>query len=156
MKRQRVYVDTSVIGGCLDEEFAEESLALMERAKQGEIVLVVSEVTELELTGARPEVRAVLNDLPAECIERVELTADATALAEQYITAGVVSPRMRADARHIGIATVNRVDVLASWNFKHIVNLRRVHGYNSINLREGYSLLEIRSPRELINDDEDA
>jgi predicted nucleic acid-binding protein len=154
MKRLRVYVDTSVIGGCLDEEFAAESLALIERARRGEIVLVVSEVTELELTGARPEVRAVLEELPSECIERVELTPDATALAGQYIAAGVVSPKMRADARHIGIATVNRVDVLASWNFKHIVNLRRVHGYNSINLREGYSLLEIRSPRELINDDE--
>lgn len=111
-------------------------------------------MTELELAGARPEVRAVLGELPAECIERVELTPDATALAEQYITAGVVSPKIRADARHIGMATANRVDVLASC-FKHIVNLRRVHGYNSINLREGYPLLEIRSPRELTNDAEE-
>ena len=152
MKRMRVYVDTSVVGGCLDVEFEEHSLLLMDRARAGEIVLVVSEVTDLELAGARPEVRAVLDDLPAGVIERVELTEEARALSEQYIEAGVIGPRMAADARHIAIATTSGVDVLASWNFKHIVNLRRVHGYNSINLREGYSILEIRSPRELTND----
>jgi hypothetical protein len=85
----------------------------------------------------------------------VELTEEARTLAGHYIAAGVISPKMLADARHIGVATVNRVDVLASWNFKHIVNLKRVHGYNSINLREGYPLLEIRSPRELTNDAEE-
>ena len=155
MKRLRVYVDTSVIGGCLDEEFSEYSQILIQRARAGEVVLVVSEVTELELAGAREEVRAVLTNLPAEAVERVELTEEARTLAQHYITAGVISPKMLADARHIGIATVQRVDVLASWNFKHIVNLRRVHGYNSINLREGYPLLEIRSPRELTNDAEE-
>lgn len=156
MKRLRVYVDTSVIGGCLDKEFWEHSQKLVERARAGEVVLVVSEVTELELADARAEVRAVLTNLPPECIERVELTAEARTLAEQYIAAGVISPKMLADARHIGIATVTQVDVLASWNFKHIVNLKRVHGYNSINLREGYPLLEIRSPRELTDDAEEA
>jgi hypothetical protein len=154
MKRLRVYVDTSVIGGCLDVEFAEHSRKLMDRARAGEVLLVGSEVTELELADARSEVRAVLAALAADCMERVELTADARALSEQYIAAGVIGAKMRADAQHIGIATVSRVDVLASWNFKHIVNLRRVHGYNSINLREGYPLLEIRSPRELTNDDD--
>lgn len=152
MKRLRVYVDTSVIGGCLDDEFWEESQKLLDRARAGEVVLVVSEVTEVELATAPPEVRAVLANLPSEAVERVELTEEARALAGHYISAGVISPKMLADARHIGVATVHRVDVLASWNFKHIVNLKRVHGYNSINLREGYPLLEIRSPRELTND----
>jgi hypothetical protein len=35
-----------------------------------------------------------------------------------------------------------------SWNFKHIVNVQRIQGYNSINMKKGYRLLEIRSPRE--------
>jgi hypothetical protein len=152
MKRLRVYVDTSVIGGCLDVEFEEHSKLLMDRARAGEVLLIVSEVTDVELADARPAVRAVLDELPPEAIERVELTAEARALSEQYIAAGVIGPRMAADARHIAVATTSRVDVLASWNFKHIVNLRRVHGYNSINLREGYPMLEIRSPRELTND----
>jgi predicted nucleic acid-binding protein len=156
MKRLRVYVDTSVIGGCLDDEFWEESRKLLDRALAGEITLVVSEVTELELVTAPAEVRAVLENLPPQAVERVELTEEARVLAGHYIAAGVISPKMLADARHIGVATVHRVDVLASWNFKHIVNLKRVHGYNSINLREGYPLLEIRSPRELTNDDEES
>ncbi|MGH8591782.1 MAG: hypothetical protein ACREXX_21440 [Gammaproteobacteria bacterium] len=56
---------------------------------------------------------------------------------------------MRADAQHIALATVARVDVLVSWNFKHMVNLKRIHAYNSVNLKMGYPLLEIRTPREV-------
>lgn len=66
------------------------------------------------------------------------------------IEEGVLTGKMRADAQHIAIATVARVDVLVSWNFKHIVNLYRIHGYNSVNLRRGYPTLEIRAPREVV------
>jgi len=49
------------------------------------------------------------------------------------------------------LATINRADVLISWNFKHIVNLKRIHGYNAVNLKLGYPILEIRSPKEIID-----
>ena len=52
---------------------------------------------------------------------------------------------------HIAIATIYNADVLASWNFKHIVNLNRIRLYNSINMRIGYKILEIRTPREILN-----
>jgi hypothetical protein len=55
------------------------------------------------------------------------------------------------DFRHVAMAIINKVDVLASWNFKHIVNLDRIKGYNSVNLRLGYQMIEIRSPKDLIN-----
>ena len=51
------------------------------------------------------------------------------------------------------IATIERVDLIVSWNFKHIVNLEKIRGFNSVNLREGYPLLEIRTPREVISDE---
>ena len=54
------------------------------------------------------------------------------------------------DALHVALATLNNADVLASWNFKHIVNLDRINLYNSINLRLGYKIIEIRSPREIL------
>ena len=54
------------------------------------------------------------------------------------------------DAQHIAIATTQRADVLVSWNFKHIVNLERIHGYNSVNLKLGYPMLEIRTPIEVL------
>ncbi len=76
-----------------------------------------------------------------------------TGSTQAYITAGVIPAKMRADAQHIAIATVARVDVLVSWNFKHIVNLQRIHGYNSVNLRKGYPTLEIRAPREVTSDE---
>jgi hypothetical protein len=72
-------------------------------------------------------------------IQTLQLDAEAMDLADAYIAAGVIAPNMRADAQHIAMATVGRVDILVSWNFKHIVNLQRIHGYNSINLRRGVS-----------------
>ena len=98
-------------------------------------------------------VRRCLKQVPEENIMPLQLDAEATELAEAYISEGVLTPTMRADAQHIAMATIARVDVLVSWNFKHIVNLERIHGYNSVNLRRGYPLLEIRSPREVLRNE---
>ena len=149
----RVYVDTSVIGGCLDEEFRVASIRLIERSRAGTALLVISDTTLAELAGAPAKVRSVLEDLPPECLELVLQDDQSEALAEQYIRHEVVSHRMLADAQHIAVATIAKVDVLLSWNFKHIVNLDRIHGFNALNLRLGYAMLEIRSPLEVWQDD---
>ncbi len=154
MKR-RIYTDTSVIGGCLDIEFEEASLQLFERFKTGEDILVISEITLLELERAPEDVRAIIEKVPEIYREYIELDEECAGLAERYITAGAASVNQRADAQHIAIASVYRSDVLVSWNFKHIVNLFRIHRYNSINLRYGYPVLEIRTPREVIGYDEE-
>jgi hypothetical protein len=83
--------------------------------------------------------------------ERIELTEETMILADRYITEKVAGRTSLEDYRHIALATVNKVDVLASWNFKHIVNLVRIKGYNSVNLRQGYPTIEIRTPQELVN-----
>ena len=88
-------------------------------------------------------------DLPPDSMEEVEFTEEASTLAERYIAAGIVGVASLADAQHIATATVGRVDVLVSWNFRHILSLNRIQGYNSVNLRHGYPILEIRSPREV-------
>ena len=151
--RFRIYTDTSVVGGCEDEEFAEHSVRLMESFVRGERVLVVSTLTVQELAAAPAEVRQRLASVPEAHIETLQLDAEARDLAEAYVAAGVLTAKMRADAQHIAIATVARVDVLVSWNFKHIVNLQRIHGYNSVNLRRGYPMIEIRTPREVLSDE---
>ena len=150
--KARIYVDASVVGGCEDDEFSEHSVRLLERFVRGECVLV-SNLTVQELAGAPDEVRQHLASVPEAHIETLQLDTEARELAEAYITAGVITANMRADAQHIAIASVARVDVLVSWNFKHIVNLRRIHGYNSVNLRRGYPTLEIRAPREVLSDE---
>jgi hypothetical protein len=149
--RIRIYVDASVVGGCEDDEFAEHSLRLMECFVRGDFVLVVSTLTVQELAGAPDAVRRHLGAVPESHIETLQLDAEARELAEAYIAEGVIAATMRADAQHIAIATVARVDVLVSWNFQHIVNLYRIRGYNSVNLRRGYPTLEIRAPREVLS-----
>lgn len=151
--KPRIYVDTSVLGGCFDIEFAETSRRLVDRFRAGQAVMVLSELTIQELTGAPDPVRDLLASIGAEHIDTLRLAPEATDLSEHYLEAGVLPPRMRADALHIAFATIARVDVLVSWNFKHVVNLQRIRGYNSVNLREGYPLLEIRSPREILDDE---
>ena len=147
---QRFYIDTSVIGGVFDNEFEEHSSILMEMVKLGQIKAVISEVTESEIMKARKEIRDYYNSLPVESIEFVEITEDAVLLADTYIMDNVVGKTSRNDCLHIGIATTSRVDVLVSWNFKHIVNIYRIRGYNSVNIKMGFPALEIRSPKDIV------
>jgi len=150
----RLYVDTSVIGGCEDEEFSSWSRRLFEDFRNGRRVAVVSDLTRQELEGAPAAVKAVLASIPLAQVENVFLSPGAESLARRYLSEGVVDKSHLADAQHIAIATLARVDVLVSWNFRHIVNLQRIRGYNGVNLKLGLPLLEIRSPREVCDEEE--
>ena len=147
---QRFYFDTSVIGGVFDTEFEEHSTILMEKVKLGQIKAVIFEVTESELLKARKEIRDFYNSLPKDSIEFVEITKDVVLLADAYIKDKVVGKTNRNDCLHIGIATANKVDILVSWNFRHIVNIYRIRGFNSVNIKLGFPTLEIRSPKDIV------
>ena len=149
--KQRIYIDTSVVGGYFDDEFKEATINLFERLENNEIIFVVSDLLDLELLNAPKNVRELLYKYPADRFEKIELTEEAIKLGDTYIIEKVVGQTSLADCRHIALATINKVDVLVSWNFKHIVNLDRIKGYNSVNLRLGYQMIEIRSPNDLIN-----
>lgn len=120
---QRVYIDTSVVGGAFDTEFDFFTKMFFDKAFRKEIILVVSDLLEEELLQAPPAVQAFFKSLPTDQLEEVRQTLAAIELAELYIQEGVVGETSRADCRHIALATINKVDVLVSWNFKHIVNL---------------------------------
>lgn len=147
---QRVYIDTSVVGGIYDNEFDIFTKMFFDKAFRGEIKLIISELLEEELINAPERVKDFFRTLPTNQLELVRLTKDAIELAEMYIEEKVVGETSRADCRHIALATLSTSDVLVSWNFQHIVNLKRIRGYNSVNLREGLHTLEIRSPKELM------
>jgi len=153
MKRLRVYTDTSVIGGCFDPEFRAYSQRLFDTFTTGRLIAVISDLTLNELLGAPEHVRNQIHTLPEHVIEYVSFDPEAGALAQQYIAEGVLIASQLVDAQHIAVATVQRVDVIVSWNFKHIVNLQKIRGFNAVNLREGYPLAEIRTPREVIQDE---
>jgi len=150
MFRPRIYVDTSVIGGCFDNEFEEYSNQLFEEFIKGERKLVISDLVLFELEGAPENVKEVLNKVTENNIEYVFINEESVTLTNAYLKEGVIAENSLSDARHIAIATVERVDVLVSWNFKHIVNLNRIHLINSVNLKLGYPILEIRSPMEVL------
>ena len=151
--KPRIYTDTSALGGYEDEEFRESSRRLVDAFVAGELILVLSELALRELEVAPAAVRRAVARVPDAHIELIVVTPEAEELAAAYIQDGAVAASMRADALHIALATVARADVLVSWNFKHIVNLKRIHAYNAVNLKSGYPVLEIRTPREVPGDE---
>ena len=148
---QRFYFDTSVFGGVYDIEFEEISIQLFEKVKTGQVICVYSDLTEGELFEAPERVRNFFNQLSKEKLETVQVDEEAIKLANSYIDEGVEGKTSFDDCVHIALATIHKVDILVSWNFKHIVNVYRIRGYNSVNLRSGYQTLEIRSPKDIIN-----
>ena len=151
MKRQRIYIDTSIVGGFFDNEFEKETKMLFQRLENKEITFVVSEILYEELENAPSKVKTLLDNYSKDCFQVVLLTDEARELANRYIDENVIGKTSLDDCRHIALATINNVDVLASWNFKHIVNLARIRGYNAVNLKNGYTPIEIRNPKELID-----
>lgn len=151
MKKQRIYFDTSVFGGFFDSEFEEFTKPLFKRINNGEFTVLLSAVLQRELEPAPEKIVNLITGLKSEFTEFLEENDEAVDLATEYITEKVVGQTSYADCLHIALATINRADLLVSWNFKHIVNIERIRGYNSINIKNGYKQLEIRSPRDLMN-----
>jgi hypothetical protein len=150
--KQRIYVDTSVFGGYFEVEFERWTKPFIEKIITGEIILLYSQLTEIEITKAPLHVRELIQRIPATHIEFLSITDLSNELAGQYIKENVVGQANIEDCRHIATATLNNADLLASWNFKHIVNMSKIRGYNSVNYKLGYKILEIRTPREIIGD----
>ena len=148
--KQRFYFDTSVFGGIFDSEFEEDTLQLFERVKTGKVICLYSDLTETELLNAPKNVRGFFKNIPKEQTERLVVNPEIIALATKYVEENVVGKTSFDDCLHIATATINKADILVSWNFKHIVNVYRIRGYNSINLRMNYAALEIRSPKEIL------
>ena len=148
--KQRIYIDTSVVGGFYDVEFAEYTVPLFHQIRESELRIIYSEVTEKELINAPERVKDLIRSLPSEVVDFVELTEEAIVLAQAYIAEKVVGKTSLDDCLHIALDTIHKADYLVSWNFKHIVNIERIRGYNSVNIKLGYSTIDIRSPREFV------
>ncbi|MBI3803588.1 MAG: hypothetical protein HY282_07470 [Nitrospirae bacterium] len=113
-------------------------------------MLVISETTLFELKEAPKEVRGVLTALRTESVEIIEGAEEIAALRDAYIKAGVLGEASIRDAAHVASASVADVDLIVSWNFKHIVHYEKIRGFNAINLLKGYRMIEIYSPKEVI------
>ena len=144
-----VYLDTSIFGGYFEHEFSESTVEFFDRILDDQITVFISEMLVSELHGAPENVKELVYQIPEVQKINIPLTTEAEKLAKTYISENVVGKTSLADCLHIALATIHHADILVSWNFKHIVNIERIRGYNSVNLKLGYSMIEIRSPLEL-------
>lgn len=151
MKKLRIYLDTSVFGGFFDDEFQEFTKPLFERVNIGKFTVLFSIILEEELELAPEKAQNLVRAIAIENTEFLIETEDIVALSSEYISEKVVGNTSNSDCLHIALATINQADLIVSWNFKHIVNVMRIKGYNSINIKNGYKQLEIRSPKELMD-----
>ncbi|MCL2065801.1 MAG: PIN domain protein [Candidatus Cloacimonetes bacterium] len=147
-KIKKIYIENSVIGGYFDEDQKIPTRKLFKLFKKGVYVPIISDHVIGELLKGAPDF--VIANLETINYIKHSVTDEMIELFEKYMKQKIVSEKYKDDALHIAIATVIEVDVLVSWNFRHIVNLNRIQQFNSINLREGYKILEIRSPEEII------
>ncbi len=149
----RTYADTSVFGGFFDTEFKISTRYFFAQIKKGKFNLVISTVVDEEIKKAPENVRKFYNEI-REISKNVDITEEAIHLQQAYLDAGVVTQKWAADALHVAIASVCECSLIVSWNFKHIVNFKKIPLYNGINLSKGYNTIAIHSPLEVYDEEE--
>jgi predicted nucleic acid-binding protein len=159
MKPLRIYLDTSVINFLFAEDvplWREATVKFLEQVARGAHTAYVSQVVVREIERTPDPVRreALLNAIRKNRLQflPVEPVAEVRELAKAYLQAGIIPPKAEDDAVHVAIATVNEVDVLVSWNFKHLANVHRERRIAVVNESLGYVYpLRITSPLEVMN-----
>lgn len=149
MKKIRIYVDTSVIGGCCDPEFNTWSQGILLDFQKGNFLMLLSSLTDAEIQDAPNEVKEVYKEFRDCEHEFIELNSESIELADAYLKRNILTDTFRNDARHISMATVSDADILVSWNFRHIVNFEKIQRFNAVNIEMGYKPISIYSPMEV-------
>jgi predicted nucleic acid-binding protein len=151
VKHYRAYVDTSVFGGTQDKDFQLTSESFFREVAKGRFLVLVSPIILDELKAAPRAVQQVLETVPGHLLELIAVDDQVKQLANAYLEAKILTKKSNADAHHVAAATIARADLIVSWNFKHIVNFDRIKKFNGINLIEGYGIIDIRSPLEVVH-----
>ena len=146
----RTYIDTSVFGGYFDIEFEIPTKHFFNEIEEGIKIPMVSDLTVSELEKAPIQVKELYNKV-FDKLQFLPIDREMIDLANAYIKEKALTIKSIDDAIHIATATIHRIDVIVSWNFKHIVNLNRIRIFNAVNLKHGYPVMEIRTPLEVLS-----
>lgn len=146
----KVYCDTSVFGGVFDEEFEKASIAFFDLVRQGRFNLLVSDLCRVEIDGAPEQVKFFFNSLMTH-MHLVPINEPILMLRDAYVKAGIVGSRWLDDAAHVAAAAVAEADLIVSWNFRHIVHFDKIRLYNEVNIANGFRVVDIRSPLEVVD-----
>lgn len=149
MKIPRIYIDTSVIGGCFDDEFNVWSNALFDDLRKGLFKPMISSVVVEEIEGALEVVRKQYDELLKIGVSILTPDKQSFELIRHYEEHEIIPIQFRNDMLHIAVATIAEADILVSWNFKHIVRYDKIQQFNAVNIENGYRAIAIYSPREV-------
>lgn len=117
--------------------------------KRGVFIPVISEVVKSEIETAPPAVRAKYEEIITAQPLWLITNDEALELARAYQKHRILTNKFFTDGLHIALATVNKIDLVVSWNFKHIVHFDKIRLFNAVNLQLGYQPIEIYSPMEV-------
>ena len=155
-KSIKLYIDTSVWNFALETERTDCLLTWdffrILRNERSNYTVLISDLVEDEMNRAsserKKELAKLIDSFSPEVIQPNK--EEILSLANTYISEKLIPVKYRDDAMHIAIASLIRCDFLVSWNFKHIVKAKVIKGVHMINLREGYALIELVSPRQFL------
>lgn len=147
--KTKIYLDTSVPSAYYDSEKPERQELTKEFwLKIKNSIVHISELVKQELSQIENEnLRRNISKLIKK-FKVLKLTNKVKKLSEEYIKEGVVPERFKNDATHIAISTINNMDFLISWNFRHLVNVKTKRLVNAVNKKNGYKKIEIIAPPE--------
>ena len=157
-RKLKVYLDTSVIS-YLDQQDAPEKTQdtreVWKHVKAGRYDIYISDIVIRELNDCKGEKKDILFSYLSE-IEYSLVTTDdkTTKLAKKFIDNGILKKKSFDDCQHIAAAILSDCDIIVSWNFKHIVNVKTIRGIKVITTVEGYKDLLIYPPTALLNEEE--
>ena len=135
------------------KEVTIEMFDLLEKEKD-RYSLYISRLILEEIENADDEkTKQLFNFITSKNFIVLEMTEEAQKLGERYIKEGLIPRKYDEDAYHIAISTVHDMDIIVSWNFKHIVKMKTIEGVKWINESEGYRPIEIYSPWEVLGSD---
>lgn len=158
MKKLKLYVETTVwnfLFSKTDHEKRSWTKLLFEEYENGLFYFYISQIVLEEIRRAEPTRRDQLEDAIRKYQPVILWSNDeAVALVGKYLNARFIPERYIDDLNHLAIASIHDMDVLVSWNLRHIVKLRTKTFVNSINMTEGYKSIEILTPQEVVDYDE--
>jgi predicted nucleic acid-binding protein len=157
MPKLSIYVETSVWSCAFAEDVPESREAtrrFLDDARQGKYDLFISPIVLMELARASEDLAARLRGLVEELAPTIlDFDEDMDRLAQDFLEHGVVPPSKVEDAQHVAVAVASELDVLVSWNYRHLVNVRRREEFHQVGVMNGYyKPLQIVTPPEVANE----
>jgi hypothetical protein len=149
MERSRIYVETSVLGGCFDPEFRYWTHGLIEDFRKGTFQPVMSDIVASEVLELHESIRGIHRELLALGAQEVGVTLAALDLRRAYQERVTLAPNFQNDLLHLAVASLADVDVTVSWGLPRVISLDQLIALNTINQELGHRPVALSLPREV-------